>query len=398
MKLANCSLIIFFLLFFTLGCTRKGSPDAKADTSGMRTEIKGVLIEGEGERVLLEEMGAREYIPVDTVVCDASGSFSMKFFPDLVAFYVLRYGQSEYITLLIEPGEILEFTGDFTDPDSFAVKGSPGSELLQVLASEHKQTLDALGEISRLNMEHLSSPDYTTLKQQFDRQFDSITSGYQQYSLRFIYENPGSPAILIALYNLYGQGFPVFHPQTDLPVYQFVDSVLMARHSNLEAVRLLHAQVSEAERILNSEHTVRGIQKGEIAPDFVSSRPDGSELSLSDLKGNWVLLGFWAGWSGLSREENATLKKAVKRFGEKNFRILQVSLDDDRNTWTGAITEDDLNWEHVSDLMRWDTPVVDIYQVEKIPYNVIIDPDGRVMGTDIYGEKLISTLDNLLNN
>ncbi len=398
MKIPNCSLIIFFLLIFTLGCTRKGSPDAKAEPSGMRTEIKGVFIEGNGESVLLEEMGAREYIPVDTVVCDASGSFSMEFFPDLVAFYVLRYGQSGYITLLIEPGETLELTGDFTDPGSFTAKGSPGSELLQVLASEHKQTLDALGEISRKNMEYLSSPDYAALKQQFDIQFDSIINSFQQYSLRFIHKNPGSPAILIALYNLYGQGFPVFNPQTDLPVYQFVDSVLMAGHGNLEAVQLLHAQVTEAERILNSEHPVRGIQKGEIAPDFVSSRPDGTELSLSDLKGNYVLLGFWAGWSGLSREENVTLKKAVERYGEKNFRILQVSVDDDRDTWTEAITEDDLNWEHVSDLMRWNTPVVDIYHVEKIPYNVIIDPTGRVVAMDIYGEKLLSTLDNLLNN
>jgi len=398
MKVSNCILIFLLSLLFALSCTRKEAPGAKADLSGSPTKIIGSLIEGAGAYVLLEEMGAREYIPVDTVECDASGSFSLEFFPDQLAFYVLRYGQSGYTTLLIEPGENLQFSGKLTDPGAYSVTGSPGSKLLRELAHEHKRTLDGLGEIGRLNREHLSSPDYATLKQQLDRQFDSITTSFQSYSLHFIHDNPGSPAILIALYNLYGQGLPVFSPQTDLGVYQFVDSVLMIGHSDLEAVSLLHAQVNEAKRILNSEPAFRDIQKGKIAPDFVSSRPDGSELALSDLKGNFVLLEFWAGWSGLSREENATLKKAAERYGEKNFRILQVSLDDDRETWTESITEDGLEWEHVSDLMRWDSPVAAIYQVEKIPYNVIIDPNGRVVDTDLYGEKLLNTLDNLLNN
>ena len=398
MKVSNLLLIIVFLLQIVLACTRNESPDAKADQSGQRTEIIGSLKEGPGKSILLEEMGAREYIPVDTVVSDESGSFQMEFFASQPAFYVLRYGQSGYITLLMEPGENLTFSGNFTEPGSNTVTGSPGSELLRDLAYEHKRTLDAMAEIGRLSREQIASPNYAALKQQFDRQFDSIASSFQEYSLRFIHDHPNSPAALIALYNLYGQGLPVFSPQTDLQVYQFVDSALSVRHSELEAVRLLHAQVNKAKQNISSEAAVQGIQKGEIAPDFVSSRPDGSELALSDLKGNYVLLGFWAGWSSMSREESATLKKAQERYGDKNFRILQVSVDDKRDTWTKAITEDGLEWEHVSDLKRWDTPVVNIYQVEKIPYHVIIDPHGRVVATDIYGEELLSTLDNLLNN
>jgi len=348
--------------------------------------------------VVLEEMGAREYIPIDTVFCDASGAFAMEFYAGQVAFYVLRYAQSAYITLLMEPGESLNFTGSFDDPGSYAVKGSPGSELLRKLSVEHKRSLDALGEVARQNRQNLNAPGYAALKTKLDGQFDSITSGFQEYSLRFIQQHPGSPAILIALYNLYGQGLPVFDPQTDMQVYEFVDSALMANHPELEAVRLLHAQVNEARRILEGDPGIQGIQTGEIAPDFVSSRPDGSELSLSDLKGNYVLLSFWAGWSDPSREENATLKKAMKRYEGKNFAILQVSLDDDRDTWIKAIGEDGLEWEQASDLMRWDSPAAAIYRVEKIPYHVIIGPGGRVVATDLYGEKLLSALDNLLNN
>jgi hypothetical protein len=88
----------------------------------------------------------------------------------------------------------------------------------------------------------------------------------------------------------------------------------------------------------------------------------------------------------------------MERYGAKNLKVLQVSLDDERGTWLKAIDEDALKWDQVSDLMRWDSPVAAIYRIEKIPYHVIIDPDGRVLASDLYGEKLLSTLDNILNN
>jgi peroxiredoxin len=284
------------------------------------------------------------------------------------------------------------------EKESYSIEGSTGSALLQTLAAEHKKVLEALGEIARKNMENVSSHDYPAMKQRLDQQFDSITSTFQEYSLRFIHENSPSPAILIALYNLYGQGFPVFHPTTDFPVYQFVDSVLMASHSELEAVHLLHAQVTEAKEVMESHQQGQRLNKGEIASDFVSSRPDGSLMALSDLRGNYVLLGFWASWSNLCREENATLVKALELYGDRNFRILQVSVDDNKSAWMLAIDEDGLEWDHVSDLSRWETPVVDLYGVEKIPFNVIIDPAGKIVETDLYGEKLLIKLNQLLNN
>jgi len=398
MKVSALLSIIAVILLSVLACKRNENPGKLSETQGIPTEIRGSLVEGGDKSILLEEMGAREYIPIDTVFSDAEGEFQMDFYPDKIAFYVLRYGQTAYTTLLIEPGELIVFSGDFTNPAFYTVSGSPGSELLRELSMEHKQSLDALSEIGRQSRAYISSPDYTSIKLELDKQFDSICTNFQDYSFRFIQKHSESPAILIALYNLYGQGLPVFDPQTDLDVYEFVDSVLMISHSNLEAVQLLHAQVNEARQILLSEPSAQGIQKGDIAPDFVSSRPDGRDLALSDLRGNYVLLEFWAGWSSLSREENTTLKRAMNRHKGKNFKILQVSVDDDRESWTQAIAEDALEWDHVSDLKRWETPVVNIYQVEKIPYSVVIDPSGRVVATDLYGEQILSTLDNLLNN
>jgi len=388
---------IIILLLMSYGCRQAPGSGNTVTGQENETEIRGFLPDGAGESVMLEEMGAREYIPMDTVVCDNSGKFNFSFSQQHTSFYVLRYGSSGYITLLLEPGESVDFQGRLEDKEDYSVEGSPGSALLQTLAAKHKEALEALGEIARMNREWMLAPDYRERKQKLDMQFDSITSAFHDYSIGFIHENPSSPSILIALYNLYGQGIPVFNPGRDFPIYLFVDSVMMASHPDLEAVRLLHAQVSEARLALEGDVESSWLKKGEIAPDFVSSRPDGTELALTSLRGNYVLLAFWASWSNMCREENSILRKAFERYRDMNFRILQVSVDDSKAAWTGAIKEDGLNWDQVSDLRRWDSPVVDLYGVEKIPYHILIDPAGKIVAKDLYGDQLLHELDQIFN-
>jgi peroxiredoxin len=390
--------VLTCMLAVSSACIRKQAPAEQPGNTRHQIRIHGVIAGSPEAEVVLEEMGAREYIPVDTVHCDATGVFEIAFTAEQPAFYVLRYGQSAYVTLLLEPGETLDFKGATENTETYSVQGSGGSDLLRRLSAEHKKTLKALGEITRKNMEYMSSPGYPEMKIKFDRQFDSITDQFKQYSLAYINENASSLAILVALYNLYGQGLPVFHPAEDLPVYKFVDSALMARYSEFEAVRLLHAQIEESEQLISANQSTEALQKGKIAPDFVSSRPDGSQLALSDLKGSYVLLNFWAGWSRLSREENTLLRTAMASYGNYKFRILQVSLDDRREVWLKAIEEDQLNWDHVSDLQRWECLAVDLYRVDKVPFNVLIDPSGKIMEINLFGETLLNKLENIFNS
>jgi peroxiredoxin len=386
--------LITCILTISMSCHRTGSQNDMGINHDLQLQLKGVIEGCNGENIIIEEMGAREYIPLDTAVCNSSGEFELSFIVDHTSFYVLRFGKSGYITLLMEPGESVEFVGS-EQLGNYSLKGSPGSELLLTLNIEHKRALEALGEITQKNMQYMSSPEYSDLKLEFDRQFDSITAQFRTYSLHYIEENKGSLAILVALYNLYGQGLPVFDPGMDFGVYRFVDSVLMVNYSDFETVQLLHAQVTESEQLLDENHPIVSLEKGKIAPDFVSSRPKGEELALSDLRGNYVLLNFWAGWSQLSRDENRSLLKAMNTYGDRNLKILQVSLDDDRQVWLDAIREDQLKWDHVSDLKRWDTPAVDLYGVDRIPFMVVIDPEGRIMETNLFGAELLKELEHI---
>jgi len=389
--------IIVASLLVVAGCKTEKTAQPGASPQKSQVQIRGQLEDGSGSHVYLDEMGAREFIPIDTAECDESGSFELNFTAEHVAFYLLRYDPLQQVTLLIEPGEEVVFSGSVNEGSGYSVKGSPGSELLKELSDKHQQTLQALAELSRRNMGSMGDPGYVSVKMELDRKFDSVTDAFHDYSLRFIESNSESLAILVALYNLYGQGLPVFHPGDDLRVYRFVDSVLYNKYSGFEAVDLLHAQVMEATVSLENETHLQGIQKGEFAPDFVSSRPDGNQLALSDLRGNYVLISFWAGWSHLSREENRFLKQAFFSFRDVPFQILQVSLDESKQEWIDAIGEDELTWNHVSDLVRWDSPVVNLYRVEKIPSNVLVDPNGRIVETDLLGERLIEKLESIFN-
>ncbi len=343
-------------------------------------------------------MAVREYIPIDTVSCDDKGQFQINFKQEQPAFYVLRTDRSGYITLLINPGQKLSIRGTYGQTDQYSVNGSEGSEQLMELADEHKRTLNELGNITKQTREYRDLPDFPEKKKRLDQKFDSITFSFKSYSIDFIERNQESLSILIALYNLYGPGLPVFHPGEDFKTYCFVDSLLQSRYPDFEAAQLLHGQVLEAQATNQKNEQDHRPELGKIAPDFVSSQPDGSQIALSELRGNYVLLSFWAGWSNPSRDENPYLRDAWKLYNQFNFRILQVSFDNERRSWTEAIEQDGLTWDHVSDLRRWESVVADLYQVEKIPANYLIDPKGRIIAQDLFGNELVKKLENLYSN
>ncbi len=390
--------ILLSAILVATACKPGGQTNEKTGSIHKETRIEGVLDGGENREVVLEEMAAREYIPIDTVTLDADGRFLINFDPEQTAFYVLRIGGASYVTLLVDPGQKITFKGTYGENDSYRVEGSEGSEALMELSAEHKRTLNEIGDIINQIRKSQEMENYTELKMGLDLKFDSITNSFKSYSADFIKRKQESLSILIALYNLYGQDLPVFDPYEDFQIYLLVDSLLQSHYPEFELTLLLHAQVLEAGNSKQKNEDDRRPDVGEIAPDFVSSRPDGSQMALSDLKGDYILLSFWAGWSSLSREENPYLKKIWNIKGSFPFSIFQVSFDGEKAIWAGAIEEDELTWDHVSDLQRWESAIADLYGVEKIPSNYLIDPEGKIIARDLFGTGLLEKLEKLFSN
>ena len=135
---------------------------------------------------------------------------------------------------------------------------------------------------------------------------------------------------------------------------------------------------------------------GSIAPDFTMADTSGKPFTLSQLKGKYVLVDFWASWCGPCRGENPNLVAAYNKFKDKNFTVLGVSLDDNKEKWLQAIKTDKLAWKQVSDLKGWENATVSMYGYDGIPYNVLIDPSGKIIATSLREAALQATLAKVL--
>ena len=136
--------------------------------------------------------------------------------------------------------------------------------------------------------------------------------------------------------------------------------------------------------------------EGSQAPDFSMADASGKQIALSSFKGKYVLIDFWASWCGPCRGENPNVVANYNKFKNKNFTILGVSLDEDKTKWLEAIKKDNLNWAQVSDLKGWNSASVPLFGFDGIPYNVLIDPTGKIIATELRGEELGRKLAEIL--
>lgn len=159
-------------------------------------------------------------------------------------------------------------------------------------------------------------------------------------------------------------------------------------------------QSEEGKKVRRTIDRYMAIRIGAQAPFFTAPDTLGKEVKLSDFKGKYVLLDFWASWCVPCREENPMVVKAYQAFKDKNFDILSVSLDSpgQHDAWLKAIHADGLTWQHVSDLKFWKNEVAQLYAVRSIPQNFLIDPQGKIIAANLRGENLMDTLTQLLTH
>lgn len=126
----------------------------------------------------------------------------------------------------------------------------------------------------------------------------------------------------------------------------------------------------------------------EKIPDFAQTDVNGKVLSIQSLRGKYVLIDFWASWCLPCRQENPSVLAAYRKFKSKEFEILGISLDSEKENWLKAINTDQLSWLHVSDLNGWNNAVSKMFNIKSIPDNFLIDPNGKVLARGLRGEAL----------
>ena len=137
---------------------------------------------------------------------------------------------------------------------------------------------------------------------------------------------------------------------------------------------------------------------GEVAAEIKGLTPEGKGLSLTSLRGKYILIDFWASWCGPCRRENPNVVRMYQEYKDKGFDILSVSLDNNKDRWVQAIKQDKMTWHHISDLKGWSSELSKPYGVRGIPYTVLVDPEGKIMATRLRGPALESKLKEIFAN
>ena len=140
---------------------------------------------------------------------------------------------------------------------------------------------------------------------------------------------------------------------------------------------------------------IKRISLGAIAPNFSSIDPKGNNVTLNEIKANYILLDFWASWCGPCRKESPSMAKAYQLYKEKGFEIISISLDDKETKWKKAILKDQYTWINVSELKGSETAVVELYSISSIPANFLLDKDGKIIAKNLRGDALEKKLEEL---
>ncbi|MGO1520098.1 MAG: redoxin domain-containing protein [Sphingobacterium sp.] len=318
---------------------------------------------------------------VDSISLDSRGNFQFEGIATEPALYELVAEQQSYM-LILENGEDVEFNADLNQTGKYTVKGSPTSVKLKQIVDIRDQFQAQQANLQQEFEKRMDNgEDQDVVRADLASKNELYTRDLADDALQFAQDNKDNLAGFFGILVLYSVD-PTGYEET---LVQYAEQAKQRFPSN-EIVQAFAAHMAQ----------IKPLSIGQTAPDFSAPTPEGKEVKLSDLRGQYVLLDFWAAWCTPCRQENPNIVAQYQAFKDRGFTVLGVSLDQDRDAWLKAIVDDKLDWTQVSELKMWDSQAGGLYNITAIPASFMIDPEGKIVGKNLRGPALKEFLEEVL--
>jgi peroxiredoxin len=339
--------------------------------------INGKITNATEKSITVNELTAKGLLFLDSATVGADGSFTLKGKVGEKIFAIINFPKGA-VLLVIDSNTNMALSIDANTPDQFGVKGSDDTEQLRKLLEVNSKYMQALRSLEAKYAAYSNTVPTLEVQKQIRGEYDSIMTARNMEVQSFIFE--GKPSIMA----YFATNF--LTAEADFPFFDRVDKTFYTQFSNSKYAREHHQKVE----------MLRRTAIGEMAPDIVLNDPYGKTVALSSLRGKYVLVDFWASWCKPCRLENPNVVRMYNKFKGKGFEVFSVSLDDNKDAWMKAINDDKLLWTHVSDLKKWNASVVSSYNIESIPFTVLLDKEGKIVAKNLRGEDLEAKLAELM--
>ncbi|MCX7986970.1 MAG: AhpC/TSA family protein [Bacteroidales bacterium] len=360
-------------------------------------KVTGKFDNASEELLTLKELTIADVITVDSVKISPKGKFTLKGKNNKIAFYNLYVNNTNPITLVIRPGDRIILKGDLRNlSETYQVEGSDESQWVKELTQKLNQTIRRVDSLNRVYHDSLGSPNILKTKAHLDSLFKVYENEQIEYTKKFIQAHKGALVTVMALYQQITPRRALLSPSLHYQLFKEVDSIMMLTYPEADAVKSLHQLMNSiSEDYLRKVELEKRVGIGAIAPDFTLNDFNNQPVSLSSYRGKYLVLNFWASWNEPSREFNKLLIGIYYRYRNAGLDVLQVSLDKSRQTWLETITASGLPWRNVTDLKMWDSPIVPLYGIEKLPFTILLDKEGKILLKNPTNEELQSKLKDI---
>ncbi len=348
--------------------------------------VSGKISNAPEQKIYLQEIpfAGEQPVILDSATLKSTGTFELRSHAKEEGLYRLQLEKGPAI-LVVNDSKSIRLRIDMAHFRLYEVEGSVATSALHELMENyhHQDSIlySAFGLLDSLQKQNASDSAITVASLKRDNQVTAVNT----FISDFIKKSP-SPAV-----RYYAIGLASRTMKTeDLKTLAILSSDAFKEHDGLSKLKsMLTVQAANSATpsypLLNKQ-----------APDFSMPDANGKMVSLNSFKGKYVLVDFWASWCGPCRKENPNVKIAYQKFMDKNFTVLGVSLDEGKEEWLQAVKDDALPWTQISDLKKWESTVVSLYQFESIPFNILLDPSGKIIASSLRGADLEKKLTELL--